>query len=154
MEQNMAAAWFPKTEEDKLSRKLRAWLNSFPGLPDNIAGSGIQYGPPQGSAPRMTLAFMEEGYSATQNILGGYEAECPFKITYRVKPGDSTEIRLQADELLNRVGSWAKSQKPLLGGGIEVLEIRPTTRAAPVKTNEDGEEDYQIRMVLRYKVRP
>ena len=71
---------------------------------------------------------------------------------YRIKPGDSIDARLEAVELLNRFGDWARTNKPELGEGIRALKVEPTTQAAKLAALESGYEDYQILMRLTYEV--
>ena len=83
---------------------------------------------------------------------GGYQAEYQFKIIYRIKPGSSNDKRLQADEMLNHFGDWARTQHPDLGDGINALKVEPTTQSSKFAAYEDGYEDYQILMRLAYEV--
>ena len=82
----------------------------------------------------------------------GYQAEYQFKIIYRIKPGSSNDKRLQADEMLNHFGDWARTQHPDLGDGINALKVEPTTQSSKFAAYEDGYEDYQILMRLAYEV--
>lgn len=47
------------------------------------------------------LSTIQGTYITRRYILGGYQAEYQFKLIYRIKPGDSIDKRLEADELLN-----------------------------------------------------
>ena len=82
----------------------------------------------------------------------GHQAEYQFKIIYRIKPGNSNDKRLSADELLNRFGDWARAESPDLGEGVKPLRIEPTTQSSKFAAYEDGYEDYQILMKLTYEV--
>ena len=71
---------------------------------------------------------------------------------YQIKPGSSNDKRLQADEMLNHFGDWARTQHPDLGDGINALKVEPTTQSSKFAAYEDGYEDYQILMRLAYEV--
>ena len=100
----------------------------------------------------MTLSTIPGTYITSKYILGGYQAEYQFEMLYRIKPGDSIDARLEAVELLNRFGDWARTNKPELGEGIRALKVEPTTQAAKLAALESGYEDYQILMRLTYEV--
>ena len=100
----------------------------------------------------MALSTIQGTYITRRYILGGYQAEYQFKIIYRIKPGNSNDKRLQADEMLNRFGDWSMTQKPDLGEGINALRVEPTTQSSKFAEYEDGYEDYQILMRLTYEV--
>lgn len=138
-------------EVDKISRSMLEWVNTFPDKPVTIihyeflnADSGEETG--------MALSTIQGTYITRKYILGGYEAEYQFKLIYRIKPGNSNDKRLRADELLNRFGDWARTQRPDLGEGIRALRVEPTTQSSKFAAYEDGYEDYQILMKLIYEV--
>lgn len=139
-----------KTEEDLIVRKLMAWINTFPDYPLNI--ELVQYEQLPDDAPGMAVSSIQGTYITRRYITGGHEAEYQFKIIYRIKPGTSNDKRLAADELLDRIGTWAGEQKPDLGEGIRVVRLEPTTRSAVFAAYENGDEDHQILMKLTYEV--
>lgn len=138
-------------EVDKISRSMLVWANTFPEKPVTV----IRYeflsvdGTEETS---MALSTIQGTYITHRYIIGGYQAEYQFKIIYRIKPGNSNDRRLQADEMLNRFGDWARTQKPDLGEGINALKVEPTTQSSKFAAYEDGYEDYQILMKLTYEV--
>lgn len=96
------------TEEvDKISRSMLVWANTFPEKPVDI----IKYeflSTDQGDETGMALSTIQGTYITKRFILGGYQAEYQFKLIYRIKPGRSNDKRLEADELLNHFGDWAR----------------------------------------------
>lgn len=138
-------------EVDKISRSMLVWANTFPEKPVTV----IRYeflsvdGTEETS---MALSTIQGTYITRRYIIGGYQAEYQFKVIYRIKPGTSNDKRLQADEMLNRFGDWARTQKPDLGEGINALKVEPTTQSSKFAAYEDGYEDYQILMRLTYEV--
>ena len=100
----------------------------------------------------MALSTIQGTYITRRYILGGYQAEYQFKLIYRIKPGDSNDKRLEADELLNHFGDWARNNLPDLGEKIRALRVEPTTQSSKFAAYADGYEDYQILMKLTYEV--
>ena len=136
-------------EEDQVSRKLLAWLNTFPSKPVDL----IRFEFLPADTEAMALSTIQAAYITKKYILGGYQAEYQFKLIYRVKPGNSNDKRLKADELLNELGDWAASApRPDIGVGRKVIRVEPTTRSSMFATYENGDEDHQILMKLTYEV--
>ena len=72
---------------------------------------------------------------------------------YRLKPGNSNDKRLRADEILNALGDWVSSEAmPDIGEGRRVIRIEPTTRSSLFAMYENGDEDHQILMKMEYEV--
>lgn len=139
-------------EEDRVSRNVLIWLNDFPDIPTQIVS--IQYEYMEPDEPCMALSTVQGTYIVERNIIGGYTADYQFKIIYRVKPGKSQSKRLEADELLNRIGAWASGGKPDLGPGLIVQTLEPTTQSSLYGMYENGYEDHQIFLRMTYKVDP
>ena len=140
-------------EADKISRSMSVWANTFPGKPVAVIRyEFLDIDEKTGDETAMALSTIQGTYITRRYILGGYQAEYQFKIIYRIKPGNSNDKRLQADEMLNRFGDWAMTQKPDLGEGINALKVEPTTQSSKFAEYEDGYEDYQILMRLTYEV--
>lgn len=136
-------------EEDQVSRKLLAWLNTFPSKPVDL----IRFEFLPADTEAMALSTIQAAYITKKYILGGYQAEYQFKLIYRVKPGNSNDKRLKADELLNELGDWAASApRPDIGEGRKVIRVEPTTRSSMFAPYENGDEDHQILMKLTYEV--
>lgn len=140
-------------EADKISRSMLVWANTFPDKPVTIVKyEFLDIDEASGDDAAMALSTIQGTYITRQYIIGGYQAEYQFKIIYRIKPGTSNDKRLQADEMLNRFGDWARTQRPDLGDGINALRVEPTTQSSKFAAYEDGYEDYQILMRLTYEV--
>lgn len=140
-------------EADKISRSMLVWANTFPDKPVTVIKyEFLDIDEASGDDTAMALSTIQGTYITRQYIIGGYQAEYQFKIIYRIKPGTSNDKRLQADEMLNRFGDWARTQKPDLGEGINALRVEPTTQSSKFAQYEDGYEDYQILMRLTYEV--
>ena len=136
-------------EEDQVSRKLLAWLNTFPSKPVDL----IRFEFLPADTEAMALSTIQAAYITKKYILGGYQAEYQFKLIYRVKPGNSNDKRLKADELLNELGDWATSaSRPDIGEGRKVIRVEPTTRSSMFAPYKNGDEDHQILMKLTYEV--
>ena len=138
-------AMVSKTESDAISRYVTAWVNTFPDKPVSIinyeflnVGSGAETG--------MAISTIQGAYITRRYILGGYRAEYQFKVIYRIKPGNSNDKRLTADELLNQLGEWSRTESPTLGDGMRSVYVEPTSLASKFAEYADGYEDYQILM--------
>lgn len=149
---NKAVSLAARQEEAEIARNVLIWVNRFPELPDDLYSGVVLYERLASESPCMALSTIQGTYITKRYIMGGYQAEYQFKVIYRIKPGDSLDIRLSADEMLNRLGDWALTEKPYIGGGLRVLKVEPTTRAALFDAYNDGSEDHQILMKLTYEV--
>ena len=140
-------------EEDGVSRKLLAWLNTFPDIPPYIHLDMIDYEFMGADVPGMSLSTIQSTYILERVIHGPYIADYQFKIIYRCAPS-TPDSRLSADEMLDRLGDWASGEKPDIGEGLEVQELEQTTRASLFARMNGGWEDHQIFMRMTYMVDP
>lgn len=145
-------------EEDKISRNVLIWLNTFPDIPDAVLAGNpmtpINFEFLTDNRPCMALSTIQAPYILERYIVGGYKAEYQFKVIYRIIPGatSSPDKRLKADELLDRLGDWVSRGKPDLGPGIRALKVEATTRSSLFAMYENGDEDHQILMKMQYEV--
>lgn len=135
-------------EEQKISRAMMAWVNTYPALPVGI----VNFEQLKADAASMALSTIQGAYIRRRFILGGHEGEYQFKLIYRLKPGTSNDARLKADELLNAIGEWAEQNPPEIGEGIRVRRVEATARSSLFAVYENGEEDHQILMRMIYEV--
>lgn len=138
-------------EEDQISRKLLAWLNTFPDIPLSI--NLIDYEFMNANAPGMSLSTVQSTYIIERFIHGPYIADYQFKVIYRTNPSTPSG-RLSADEMLDSLGDWATGQKPDIGEGLEVQTLEQTTRSSLFARMEGGWEDHQIFFRMTYMVDP
>lgn len=136
-------------EQNRLSSSVMMWLNTFPDLPPD-AGK-FDFETLEVRNPSLALSTIQSAYIVQRYITGGYKAEYQFKIIYRIIPGNSTQKKLEADELLNRIGVWASRNKPDLAPLLSV-RVEPTTQSSLFAQYENGYEDHQILMKLTYEV--
>ena len=108
------------TEEDQVTRKLLIWLNSYPDLPVDMIRFEFLAADTEG----MALSTIQAGYITRQYILGGYQAELQFKIIYRLKPGNSNDKRLKADEILIVVGHNKETLMDSIGSSYNGIPIK------------------------------
>lgn len=140
-------------EVEKISRSMLVWANTFPDKPVTVIKyEFLDVDEMTGDESAMALSTIQGTYITKRFILGGYQAEYQFKLIYRIKPGRSNDKRLEADELLNHFGDWARKNLPDLGEEIRALRVEPTTQSSKFAAYEDGYEDYQILMKLTYEV--
>lgn len=95
-------------------------------------------------------------------ISGAFEAQYPFRLMYRVKPG-SDDSKITAGDVLGLIGEWMEGRSitynddsyqvsayPELTDGREITAIERQTTASLFALYDDGTADYQITMVARY----
>lgn len=139
-----------KAESDQIARAVVVLVNTYQDLPVPV----IRYESIEPDAPSMTVSAVQGTYKTQEYINGSYEAEYPFKLLYRIAPGNSIDKRLQADELLNDMGDWLTKQTADLGEKKQFLRITRDTQSAVADQYNTGEEDHQIFLTLQYKVNP
>lgn len=135
-------------EEAMVERQVMVWLNTWPGKPGDIALGGLTAGKPG------IAVFADEGgaFFDKRYIAGGHRAVYPFAVVRRIIPGDSSDARLKAVELLNRLGAWAVSGKPDLPGRVRAVRAEPMSRGKFAGMGDGGDEDYEIKIKLTYEV--
>lgn len=146
---NKAVSLVAASEQDQISRMLLSWVNQFPNKPVSV----INYEFLRDGEPGMALSTIQAAYKTKQYITGGYQAQYQFKIIYRVQPSTNND-RLNADEMLNKLGDWmaTRADLPVLGEGIRSIRIDATTRSSLFARYENGDEDHQILMNMIYEV--
>lgn len=100
----------------------------------------------------MRAAISKDAHKSAPEFRVRSDGVVEFKIIYRVKPGNSMDKRLKADELLNAIGDWATGKRPDIGTGKRVVSLEPTTRSSLFAVYENGDEDHQILMKMNYEV--
>ena len=144
-------------EEDKISRNLLIWLNTFPDIPDAVLEGNpmtpINFEFLMDNMPCMALSTIQAPYIVKRYIVGGYKAEYQFKVIYRIIPGNTTgpDKRLKADELLDHLGDWMQKGAPELWEGLRALRVEATTRSSKFAEYENGDEDHQILCKMTYE---
>ena len=136
-----------KAENDKISRALLSWFNTWPDKPDRVRFSFLA-----DDALGLMLMPIQGAYKVKEYVRGSYTGRYQFKLVYRVMPGNSDDKRLKADEVLDNMADWAvyNTEKPTLGQGKQVTNIEANSRAALLVPYQDGSEDHQILMTMEY----
>ena len=138
-----------ESERNNIDRKVIVWLNKFPERPVGTITTESHI-PVDESG--MALSANTNAYISKRYICGGYQAGYHFTVIYRIKPGNSMDKSLKANELLNRLGEWAMQNKPDLGKGISVLEVAQISQAELYTPYENGDEDHHMMMRITYEV--
>lgn len=136
-------------ERDDIDRKVLAWLSDYPDLPVYMVTTESILGV---NEEGMAVSAITSAYINKRYILGGYQAEYQFTLIYRIRPGNSQDKSLRANEALNRIGDWARRNKPNLGEYIRVVKIEPISIAEKYANYEDGDEDHHIPIRITYEV--
>lgn len=142
-------------DADKISRYVSVWVNTFPEKPVPIIRfehMELEKVSEAQMSAQMSLETVQGTRITKRYILGGYQAEYSFRLVYRIHPDNSNDMRLDAEELLNRFGDWASKNLPDLGEGVTARRVEQTTQSAKHVAYTDGDEDYQIMMKLTYEV--
>lgn len=142
----------PGQEHDYVGHALWYWLNQYPEFPrfiDHIAYERLA------SENSMSIFATTAAYKIENYINGSYDAQYQFSIVYRTATSDSEE-RLDATGILSDIASWVeeRNELPDLGPGKQAISVERTSPAVMIGRGEDEAEDYQILMVMTYKVRP
>lgn len=138
-------------ERAEIDRNVLIWLNTCQAVPkeiDVLTESQLSVNQSGMAVSAITSAYVNRYY-----ITGGYQAEYNFTLIYRIKPGNSMDKSLQANETLNRIGDWARENKPYLGDSINVTNVTPTSPAIVYAQYEDGDEDHHIEIKIVYEVK-
>lgn len=136
-------------ERASIDRNVLIWLSSYPDLPVDAVKTEAQLGV---NEPGMAISSITSAYINKAYICGGYQAEYLFTLIYRIKPGNSPDKSLKANELLNHMGDWARRNKPNLGEGIRIQKVEPISIAQTYALYEDGDEDHHIPIKITYEV--
>lgn len=135
-------------ENSRITRQIMVWMNSFPSLPVKL----VDYEMLAPDVPGMAVTVPQGAAIRRRYILGGHEAEFPFTLLYRLKPGDNADQRLEAVELLDGLGDYAVSHLPNLGPEARAKQAQVLARANLFARYENGDEDYQILLKIIYEV--
>lgn len=125
------------------------WLNTCPEIPVDAVKTESQLSVNQ---PGMAVSAITSAYKSETYITGGYRAEYHFTLIYRIKPGNSMDKSLQANEVLNDIGDWAIEHHPVLGENIVVQDVQPVSMAKIYALYEGGDEDHHIEFKIDYEV--
>lgn len=136
-------------QEHQITRLILIWLNTCPLLPVQSIG----YEDFQPDCECITMTLIQGTRILEKNIIGGYTAEYKFLLLYRIKPGESVDRRIKADETLEKIAKWLCDNPPDLGR-FKVRQIEPTERAEVIASYDDGDEDHQITIAVQYYVPP
>lgn len=137
------------SERAEIDRNVLIWLNTCPDIPVATVTTESQLGT---NEPGMAVSSITNAYINQAYIYGGYQAEYQFTLIYRIRPGNSMNKSLVANETLNRIGDWARRNKPDLGKGIHVQKVEPISIAETYAQYEDGDEDHHIPIKITYEV--
>lgn len=149
LEANKPRVMVLDSERAEIDRNVLIWLNTYQDRPVATITTESQLGI---NEPGMAVSSITNAYISKSYILGGYQAEYQFTLIYRIKPGNSMNKSLQANEILNKIGDWARRNKPNLGQGIRVRKVEPISIAETYAQYEDGDEDHHIPIKITYEV--
>ncbi|MBS1474008.1 MAG: hypothetical protein HP058_03710 [Massilimaliae sp.] len=143
------------SEQDQVPRALLDWLNEYQNFSNRVRAIEKEY---LSNSTSMGLFTTVSAYKTAEYISGAYEAQYQFAIQYRISTSNTNQ-RLGAEESLNDIAAWAErrfgllGEAPYLGQGKKVTSIERSSPAVMISRYDDGNEDYQILMVMTYEVR-
>lgn len=135
-------------ENNKITRHVLAWLNTFPDLPVKL----VDYEMLKPDMPGMAITVPQGAAIRRSYILGGHEAEYGFGLLYRLKTGDNVDMRLKAVELLDRMGDYAAAHLPGPIDKVQPMKVEISSRATLLERYDNCDEDYLILLKLIYEV--
>lgn len=159
MNDNNTVVTYDSGGYDVISKALSAILNQFPGLlvgekigfADLKKDSGIAYYPTSGAIVESVRAgTYEDG-----DITGHVDATCryPFTVVLRAAPRTGNQ-KISIKERLDALGAWLEQLREYPELTEEGYTIRTVSRQTPAyisSVSEDGIEDWQVDMTLRYR---
>jgi hypothetical protein len=138
-------------ESTDIDRCIMVWANQFPRIPSGI--TLIKYEYIAAKTVGLAVSAVQGAYITKKYICGGHEGEYSFELHYQIAPpGTSDSKRLDAVELLNSFGDWARENLPDIGEGRKPIRMDITSRAAYLGRTNDLYEDYLIPLKLTYEV--
>ncbi len=157
--ENQTPVTFDMNGYDVVSKALKAILNSYPEIPDGEKigfsdldkDSGIAFYPVSGAI----VESVRGGTYETGDITGHVDATCqyPFFVVYRAAPRTDNQ-KINIKEWLDGLGRWLDrldSFPELTDGERTILSITRQTPAYINTVTDDGVEDWQISILLRYR---
>ena len=144
-QQNTQRVLVSAEEQDRISRAVLKWLNSYEDKPRNVDFEFL------GKTSGLCVSTMQSAFKSKQYIYGGYQAQYVFQLVYRLIAANVDE-RLAADEALNLFGEWAENNPPELPAGIKRWKIRRDTGSATMARYDNNAEDHSIQFTLVYEV--
>lgn len=144
---------------DVMSKAITAILNNYPrlrsgeriGFADLTRDSGIAFYPTSGAIVESVRAgTYEEG-----DVIGHVDATCryPFTVIYRAAPRTGNQ-KINIKEWLDSLGKWLEELLDYPELNEEGYSIKSLSRQTPAyisSVTEDGVEDWQVDIALRYR---
>lgn len=148
--------------QEAVSTVLLNLINKFPGKSEQIAFSSISETSGIGFFPTSGAAILSD----KTDICGHVTQLCqyPFSVVYRCSPA-TEQMRIKIKEFLDLLGKWLERQEvvidgkkyklteyPALTAGNRIIQsINRTNVAHLAAAYQDGIEDWEISMALKYE---
>lgn len=147
---------------EAVSTVLLQLINEFPGKVEQITFSTLGETTGIGFFPTSGAAILSD----KTDICGHVTQICqyPFSVVYRCSPS-TEQMRIKIKEFLDLLGKWLERQNVIVDGKTYKLEEYPalsagnriiqsisrTNVAHLAATYQDGIEDWEVSMTLKYK---
>lgn len=133
--------------ERQVASALLAYLNQMQGLPCEVVLEKAA------QTPALVLELLEGPVYKDLDLAGGYTAEFPFAISYRITPETQAQ-RLEAAELLCALAEQLETAAPGpvldLGPGRSAQNFAWTSFPAQIGGETENMEQYRTKFILNY----
>lgn len=136
-------------EKDSIARAVVELVNQYGKLPCRC-----EYQKLNEAAYALSLTSLSGTPRVDEDITGDYTGEFPFALYLRAIPDDSAD-RLDCEQFLSELAAYLERNfhKIKLDGGRAIEEIEQTQTATLISRTQDGANDYQVILTLRYSAK-
>ena len=149
-------------EQDAISRAVSLMLSKCPIVETRMLEVHVDGLP--NKAEVIGVFPMQGAVYLSKYISGGFVAQFPFQIRYRIKASERDDARrIDAANMLDKIGRWFSGQKVTDGGEVYRIEgypsltegrticgIERSSTAFLSAMAQDGTTDFQLNMQLKY----
>lgn len=136
-------------ERESIARAIVELVNKREGLPCRC-----EYQKLDDAVYSLSLTSLSGTPRVEEDVTGGYTGEFPFALYLRATPDDSKD-RLDCEQFLSELAAYLERhfREIKLDSGREIEEIEQTQTATLISRTEDGANDYQVILTLRYSAK-
>lgn len=128
-----------------IGKAIYVLLNTWNDKPTDILFEKFDKKPPSMMFQQLTGTAITRKY-----VSGSYTGEYPFAVAVRVD-GTDTKSKFDATQTLQDLSDWIITQKPpSIGANRSASEFEVSSTPSKVAIYDDGTEDYQIIITLKY----
>lgn len=137
-------------EQEQVIAKLLKYIQQIPNIPCSVGLERFD-----GRADSIMLQQLAGTVKVSEDMIGGYAAQFPFAVYYRVQ-ADDTLARLKATSTLMNIGRYFDAQSaagtlPTLATGQTATAIEMRAFPNMATKGNDGTETYQAIFAMEYE---